>query len=324
MLEIPVALPSPLRHHLLMKPLRLLPLLLVAALAYGQGVQAAHAPGAASQSAEPASRNTTTLEDAAHSPAAFHSLPDPVELVRRLKANQKQLEERRKDYVCDFTEETRALDSKGTVKKTETNDYELFFDSGYPITRQMSKGGKPLDEHEAQKEEQRVDEEIKKARDLAARHARDNDENPDEIRIDHILHATVMKNGRYETYRGREALVYDFEPNPQFKPHTRAESLANKLGGTVWIDAQDVEVARLEARLIDNFRVAGGLLGSVKTGSDLIIEQERVNGEVWLPSFLDFSLDARIMLVKSVHEHILDHFSSYRKFRVETTIKPAE
>jgi hypothetical protein len=249
---------------------------------------------------------------------------DPVELVRRLKANQKQLEERRKDYVCDFTEETRALDSKGTVKKTETNDYELFFDSGYPITRQVRKEGKPLDAHEVQKEGQRVAEEIKKARDLAARHARDNDENPDEIRIDHILHATVMKNGRYETYGGRGALVYDFEPNPQFKPHTRAESLANKLGGTVWIDAQDIEVARLEARLTDNFRVAGGLLGSVKTGSDLIIEQERVNGEVWLPSFLDFSLDARIMLVKSVHERILDHFSSYRKFRVETTIKPAE
>ncbi len=53
MLEIPVALPSPLRHHLLMKPLRLLPLFLVAAIACGQEVQVAHAPGAASQSADP-------------------------------------------------------------------------------------------------------------------------------------------------------------------------------------------------------------------------------------------------------------------------------
>ncbi len=100
------------------------------------------------------------------------SLPDPVELVRRLKAHQKQLEERRKDYICEFTEETRVLDSKGTVKKTETKGYELFFDSGYPISRQVSKEGKPLDEHEAQKEGQRVDEEIKKARELAARHAK--------------------------------------------------------------------------------------------------------------------------------------------------------
>ena len=94
--------------------------------------------------------------------------------------------------------------------------------------------------------------------------------------------------------------------------------------GTVWIDAQDIEVARLEARIIDDYRVVGGLLASVKKGSDLIVEQERVNGEVWLPSLLDFSLDARFMLFKSVHERILDHFSSYRKFRVETIIKPAE
>ncbi len=323
MLEIPVALPSPLRHHSRMKPVRFLPLFLVAAFACGQGVQAAHAPGAAGQSAEPASRNAATREDVARNPAAPRSLPDPVELVRRLKANQKQLEEQRKDYICEFTEETRTLDGNGAAKKTETKGYDLFFDSGYPITRLVSKEGKPLDEREVQKEGQRVDEEIKKARELAAQHAQ-NDENPDEVRIDQILHATVMKNGRYETYRGRETLVYDFEPNPQFQPHNRAEGLANKLGGTVWIDAQDVEVARLEARIVDSYKVAGGLLASVKKGSDLIVEQDRVNGEVWLPSLLDFSLDARFMLFKSVHERILDHFSSYRKFRVETTIKPAE
>ncbi len=306
-----------------MKLVRVLPLFLVAVIACGQEVQVTHAPGTAGQSASPTSRDVLARDVAVREPTP-RSLPDPVELVRRLKANQKQLEERRKDYVCDFTEETRTLDSKGMAKKTETKGYELFFDSGYPIARQVSKEGKMLAEHEAQKEGRRVDEEIKKDRELAEKHARDNDENSDEVRVDQILHATVIKNGRYETYRGREVLVYDFEPNPQFKPHTRAESLANKLGGTVWIDAQDVEVARLEARLVDNYRVAGGLLGSVKTGSDLIVEQERVNGEVWLPSFLDFSLDARIMLVKSVHERIIDHFSSYRKFRVETTIKPAE
>ena len=119
----------------------------------------------------PASRWSQLLVPRA-SPAASRSLPDPVELVRRLKSNQKQLEERRKDYICEFTEETRALDSKGVVKKTETKGYELFFDSGYPITRQVSKEGKPLDEHEAQKEGQRVDEEIKKDRELAEKHAR--------------------------------------------------------------------------------------------------------------------------------------------------------
>ncbi len=305
-----------------MKPVRLLPLFLVAVIAFGQEVQVTHAPGTASQSANPTSHNVPARDVAVREPTP-RSLPDLAELVRRLKANQKQLEERRKDYICEFTEETRTLDSKGTLKKSDTKGYELFFDSGYPISRQVSREGKPLDEHEAQKEEQRVDEEIKKARDLAEKQAR-VDENPDEVRVDQILHATVMKNGRYETYRGRDALVYDFGPNPQFQPHSRAESLANKLGGTVWIDVQDVEVTRLEARILDNYKVAGGLLASIKQGSDLIVEQERVNGEVWLPSFLDFSLEARFMVFKSVHERILDRFSSYRKFRVETRIKPAE
>jgi hypothetical protein len=82
----------------------------------------------------------------------------------------------------------------------------------------------------------------------------------------------------------------------------------------VWIDAQDVEVARLEARIIDDYRVAGGLVASVKKGSDLIVEQERVNGEVWQPSLLDFSLDARFMLFKSVHERVLDRSRAITSF----------
>ena len=251
-------------------------------------------------------------------------MPDPVALVLRLKANQRQLEERRKDYICEFSEETRTLDSKGEVKKSETKGYELFFEDGSPITRQVSQEGKPLDDSEARKEAHHVDEQIRKAREHAAKRAEKNEENPDEVRIEHILHATVMKNGRYELYKGREVLAYDFEPDPRFTPHTRIESLANKLGGTVWIDPADVEVTRLEARLLDDHKIAGGLIGSIKKGADLIVEQERVNGEVWLPSYLDFNVAARILLFKSVHERIIDHFSSYRKFRVETAIKPGQ
>jgi hypothetical protein len=278
-------------------------LLLVAAVSVEQAAGAQHSR----QSAESGAGS-----------AAGRELPDPVELVGRLKANQKQLEERRKDYICAFTEETRTLDGQGAVKKTETKGYELFFEGSYPVVRQVSKEGKALDEHDAQKEERRVEEEVKKDRELAEKHG--ERENSEEVRVDQILHATVIKNGRYENYRGREALVYDFEPNREFQPHSRAESLANKLAGTVWIDAEDVEVARLEARIIDTYKVAGGLVGSVKKGSDLTVEQERVNGEVWLPSLLDFSLEARILLFKTVHERVVDRFSSYRKFRVETRV----
>ena len=136
----PVALPSPLRHHSRMKPVQFLPLFLIAAFACGQGVQAPHVPGAARQSAAPASRNAATREDATRNPAPPRSLPDPVDLVRRLKANQKQLEEQRKDYICEFTEETRTLDGNGTAKKTETKGYDLFFDSGYSSTSELEKG----------------------------------------------------------------------------------------------------------------------------------------------------------------------------------------
>jgi len=77
---------------------------------------------------------------------------------------------------------------------------------------------------------------------------------------------------------------------------------------------------RLEARVTENFNVAGGLLGSLKRGSALAFEQEHVNGEVWLPSFADFNVGARVLLVSSLHGRVIDRFSNYRRFRVTSKI----
>ena len=77
---------------------------------------------------------------------------------------------------------------------------------------------------------------------------------------------------------------------------------------------------RLEARVTENFNVAGGLLGSLKRGSALAFEQEHVNGEVWLPSFADFNVRARVLLVSSLHGRVIDRFSNYRRFRVTSKI----
>jgi len=247
-------------------------------------------------------------------------LPDPVELFRRVHANQKQIEELRKNYICDFNEETQQLAADNSVKKTETKGYEMFFVAGQAIVRMVSKEGSPLDEGEKRKEEEKVEQRIRKAQEGAAKRER-NEEDKNTITIEHFLRGSRFQNGRYETFKGRRVLAYDFEPNPDCKPHSRPEVLVSKLGGTVWIDPEALEVVRLQAHLLGSFKVAGGLLGSVREGSALVLEQERVNNELWMPSYVDFSLGARVLLVKSVHERIVDRFSNYRKFRVETTIR---
>jgi hypothetical protein len=251
------------------------------------------------------------------------SAPPAEKIIGRVRDNQMQLEERRKDYICNLDEETQKLGAYDTVKKTEIKGYEMFFEKGEAIVRQVSNDNKPLDANEQRKEEEKVEKQIKKARERAAKRER-NEDDPKALGIKQFLAASSFSNARYDRFKTQRVLAYDFEPNPDFKPHTRAENLAHKLSGTVWIDPDALEVVRLEARVTENFNVAGGLLGSLKRGSAVVFEQEHVNGEVWLPLFADFKVGARLWLVSSLRERVIDRFSNYRKFRVTSKIIVAE
>jgi hypothetical protein len=249
--------------------------------------------------------------------------PSAGEIIPRVRENQKQLEERRKYYICNLEEETQKLDAHDAVKKTEVKGYEMFFEGGESIVRQVSKDAKPLDVGEQHKEEEKVEKQIKKAREHAAKRER-SDDDPNALGIKQFLEAARFSNARYGSFKNQRVLAYDFEPNPAFKPHTRAESLANKLSGTLWIDPDALEIVRLEAKVTENFNIAGGILGSLKRGSAVVFEQEYVNGEIWLPSFADFNVGARVLLVSSLHERVIDRFTNYRKFRVTSTISLPE
>jgi hypothetical protein len=207
---------------------------------------------------------------------------------------------------------TEKLDTHNSVKQTDTKGYEMFFVEGEPVVRRLSDNGKLLDANQQHKEQENVEKQIKRAHERAAKRER-NEDDPNTLGIKQFLAAAHFRNARYDTFNSRRVFAYDFEPNRDFKPHTRAESLAHKLSGTVWIDPDALEIVRLEARVTENFRVAGGLLGDLKPGSSVVFEQGLVNGEVWLPSFADFNVGARLFLIKPLHERVVDRFSNYRK-----------
>jgi hypothetical protein len=63
-----------------------------------------------------------------------------------------------------------------------------------------------------------------------------------------------------------------------------------------------------------------GFLAAVKEGSHAIFEQARVNDEVWLPTFVDANIDARV-LFKGVNQRFVNRFLNYRRFTTTSTIR---
>jgi hypothetical protein len=111
----------------------------------------------------------------------------------------------------------------------------------------------------------------------------------------------------------------DFAPRPDFRPHSLVDKLLKALGGTIWIDEQARQIARLEARFLDAVKVGGGILGSLQKGGNVVLEQKFVNDEVWMWSYGEIHMNAHVLFVhKSVN--VISHYSDYRKFHVDSKI----
>jgi hypothetical protein len=90
--------------------------------------------------------------------------------------------------------------------------------------------------------------------------------------------------------------------------------LIAKLVGVVWIDPVDKQVMRLEARLAEGFKIAGGLLVSLRPGAAMIFEQTRMTGGVWLPRFAQFNLSVKILLFGGGDYNKTIEWSDYKHF----------
>jgi hypothetical protein len=242
------------------------------------------------------------------------ALPEIPQLIREVREHQKQLDKARENYTFTSLQTTEYLDADGRVTKTENGEAEEFFVNGHQIGRLVKKDGKPLEGQEQQKETERVTKWVEKAE-------KPEQEQPKEgqqISLSHVLEVADVRNPRRESYRGRPTIVFDFVGRKDLKAHGMSEDISKKLQGTVWIDEADRQVAHLEVTFNDNFHVGGGLVASVQKGSSFRFDQELVNGEVWLPTGGEGSIQARILLVKGIHQRFIERDYDYKRFRVET------
>ncbi len=247
--------------------------------------------------------------------AASTPIPDIHQLMREVREHQKNLEKVIENYTYSTSLTVQDLDSKGQVTKTETKELEEFFVNGQQIGRVVRKDGKPLSDEEQAKETERVTKAVEKAEKPKQEDPKKDDQ---VISLSKVLEVADVRNPRRETYRGRPTFVFDFVGRKDFKAHNVSEDVSKKLQGTVWIDEADRIVAHLDVSLNDNFHVAGGLLANIERGSNFHFDQGPVNGEVWLQTGFDATMQARILLVKGLRQHITMQNHDYKRFRVET------
>ena len=251
-------------------------------------------------------------------------LPDIAKLLSELQSNEDEVEKLLDSYSYVQRSTRREIGKDGVLRDKESETYQLSFYKGNRIRRLIEKDGKPLsknDQEDADKNAAKRVDEIE--RQIAKNESKSKSGPPSEegrrVSIAEVLRASKLTNPRRERFRGRDVIVFDFEPDPNFD-YKNAKSMLKffgKTAGVMWIDEKDKQVARIEATLFDNYNVGGGVLAKLKKGASFTLEQERLNNEIWLPSLADINLSIRVLLVKGIDLNQQIKSYDYRKFATE-------
>ena len=254
-------------------------------------------------------------------------LPDLKALFKEIDDNQKAIDKLKENYAGTRVEEETDFEKDGKVKKTEVKEYTFFYLNGQEISTLVKKDNKALSAEDQKKENEKTEKEIqdiqkreskKEAKDEKAKEEEKKEKNDDDVGVESFLRTCQFVNPRRERFRGQEVLVFDFEPNPEYKARSMVEKVVQKLAGVIWIDEKAHDVARIEAYFVGDFKFAGGLLANLQKGTSFIFEQAYLNNEVWLPTYEEAHAAVRLLLVKGFKVNAITRYSDYKKFNVET------
>ena len=253
-------------------------------------------------------------------------LPDLKALFKEVDNNQKAIDKIKENYAGTRNEEETEYDKTGKVTKHEQNEYSFFYLDGGEISTLTKKDGKPLSDEEQKKENEKTQKAIEDIqKNKAKKDAKEEkqkeegkDKSDDDVGIEVFLRAAQFVNPRRERFRGQDVLVFDFEPNPEFKPHKLAEKVVHELAGVIWVDEKAHDVARLEAYFVGDFRFAGGVIANLQKGTSFTFEQAYINNEVWLPTYEEAHIGVRVLMVKGFKVNAVTRYSDYKRFNVES------
>jgi hypothetical protein len=251
--------------------------------------------------------------------------PDINTLIKQAEAHRDAAQKAARDYIYREVYTEQDTDSHGAVKKTTSEEREIFWINGVYIDRLLARDGKPITGDELKKQNERIDQRIAEAKQRDAVKAAG--ETPKKkgsysLSYEQLQQLGTFSNPRRVQLQGRDTIAIDYTGNPKAKTHNILEEILRDVAGTLWFDEREHALARAEGHFVNDFKIGGGLLADVHKGATFYEEWTPVNGEVWLPASAGGRGSARVALFFNHYGVVETRYSDYRKFRASSTLLP--
>ena len=249
---------------------------------------------------------------------------DAKTLIQRVIDGQERQQQAQRAFAFRERTVTKHLDGQGAVSKTESETFLVTPSTGGEYRRLAAKNGHPLSARDEAKEESKLDKHIEDQLRLSEheREQKTRDKLEDRVkryrsRLEEALEVYDFAPLADEVVDGESVRVFRFTPKPGYKGHSRSTKILARMEGTIWIDAERDQLAKLSLAFTKDLKFLGGVFGRISKGTQAtIVATMREN--MWVLDTADVSVNARFYFLKRYRRHITIAYDNYRKFHVET------
>jgi len=265
--------------------------------------------------------------------------PNVGALLSETDARGAAMHRRLLDYTYTLKKVRRELNDRGGTKEEEADTFEAYPIRGEHLLVRISKNGRESPGWLVERERQNVGRALQQIEEATAKDAEAAAAaaarprwmavgvggrvhgKPVYVVVDpaEFLHSCEFHAQRRERVAGRETIVLDFRPRPGAALPPSKSYLAS-LVGTVWIDAEDLAVVRIEARPAAGAPppAAAGLLPVADApqarASLVLYQQARLPTGVWAPTLIRINSGGDAALFGGLNWDVVLEFSDYKEF----------
>jgi hypothetical protein len=208
---------------------------------------------------------------------------------------------------------TEEFDNKGKV--TDKKEKVLEFEAGYGRLSTLKLNGRAVTGAEFRKLDQAA---IHARQEVTDSKSDRRDDNWEKYLTPELMAKYSFKLIGHDSINGRSAYVVGFEPASDNLPTERLiDRLTNRLGGKIWVDEEDFEIARAQVALRSEVNLWRGVLGNLRK-CNFTVERSRVDDQVWFNTLTNGEFEGR-KLLEPTHVRTRSESSNFRKIVQRTS-----
>jgi hypothetical protein len=246
-------------------------------------------------------------------------VPDVRQIVDSSIAATQRHWQARLHYTYVERDEDRRLDMEGHVKSDHVDVSRTILVNGVPFEQLVEHNGQPPLEEEERKEKEKLDKLKRETPEQRAERIRKQEEEDTSL-VRELPKAFDFQLAGEDVVNGRPAYVLQATPHPGYEPEGKYGKMFSKLEGKLWVDQRDFGWIKADGQVIQPISM-GLFLVRLLRGSQIKMEQTRVDNGIWMPERVEVRAAAKIFFVKSL---VIDRVLTYSEYKPAQTGVPTQ